>query len=729
MASDVRKTYLDMGFSDEQVEQIELGFNEGINPLVYAKKELDSHIMMQLRLGLSKNLDMEPYANGDFDWFQIEEIREGMMLGLEVERYAKAEIPSEKMHQLRRGLEDGMDLSDFIKYPANVLYELRNALVKHVDIISYVEQGYEADQLKEIRHAIEKEIDIYQYINVDFRAPSIYEIATGIEHNIDVELYAKPCYTWAQMEQLRLGLEAQIDVSYYQEPLYDRYQMEQIRLGLEEGIEVHEYTSLMYPASEMERIRDELKNRVNVGFSINETVEEGEENKDGLTISISSDDMSAFIRMNSSFFGKTTRKDILRSLRVVGITKNIDPRMIDSLLSGKNLDEVVQIASGKVPIDGADGYYEYFFDTDKKRAPKILEDGSADFQNMNWYEMVKKDQKLAYYHSAGKGEDGHTVTGKRIPAKRGKELTALRGKGFIVLPDKKTYISECDGKVDIDGYNLNVSKMLMLPEVNSATGNVEFAGNVIISGEVTGGVSIIAAGDVIIDGFVSDCRITAGGDIVMKQGVNGGGNTNITAKGSVEAKFFESVNVKAGRRIQVNYCLNSNIYSEDSISILGGKGLILGGNVFAANDIKVANIGNESGLRSVIKMGVSDSMKERQKTVDNKLQDIHNKLLILQKGQKDFQDKYSAEIRNSMDMYIKIENAIFTLNQEEAELLEEKEKIMRQIMATADAMLTVANTLYENILIDIDGRKIISTRANNVTVKKVDNRLGIFKNN
>jgi len=728
MTKEVREAYRHEGFTESQIEEIEKGLDQGIDVSVYANKDLMSQQMYQIRIGLAEQIDMRPYADPKYDWFQMEEIREGLLLGLEVKRYDNPEIPSEKMHEMRRGLEDGMDLSDFLKFGADIMFELRHALRDHIDIISYVEQGYDAGQLKEIRHALAKEVDIYQYLLPEFRAVSIHEIVEGIEANIDVELYAKPCYTWAQMRELKLGLLSQVDISYYQSPLYDRYQMEQIRLGLEEGLEVDEYTSLMYPAPEMERVRLELQSRGSYEFN-DEIPVEGEENKDGLMVSISSDDMTAYIRMNREFFGKTTRKDILRTLRHVGVTKNVDPRMLDNLLSGKHLGEVVQIATGKPPIDGADGYYEFFFDTDKKRAPKILPDGSADFQNMNWYEQVKKDQKIAYYHAAGKGEEGFTVTGNRIPPKRGKELKTLRGSGFVVLPDKKTYIASFDGKVDLEDYKLTVSKMLMIPEVNSATGNVEFDGNVLVTGEVSNGAVITAGGDVIIDGFVSNCTIVAGGDVIIKKGVNGGGAGNIAAKGAVEGKFFESVNVRAGKSIKVNYCLHSNIYSEDSISILGGKGLILGGTVFAANDIKVANIGNESGVRTVVKMGVSDSMKKEQIKVDNALMDLKNKMIILEKGQKDFQDKYSAEIRNSMDMYIKIENAIFTLKKEEAELVEKKEKIMRQVMATAEAMMTVTNNLYENVLVDIDGKKILTTRANNVTIKRIDNRVGIFKNN
>ena len=81
-----------------------------------------------------------------------------------------------------------------------------------------------------------------------------------------------------------------------------------------------------------------------------------------------------------------------------------------------------------------------------------------------------------------------------------------------------------------------------------------------------------------------------------------------------------------------------------------------------------------------------------------------------------------------MEMYIKIENAIYTINLDKQALLEKKNEIMRQIANTADAMMTVTGELYNNILIEIDSKRIVSTRATNVTVRKVDNRVGIFKN-
>lgn len=730
MTAEERKDYQQKGFTQSQIEVIEDGLADGVDVSVYAKKELMPQLMYQIRMGLQMGLDMSPYAIPDYDWFQLEEIRSGMQLGQDVSKYDSYKIPSKKMHEMRRGLERGIDLSDFLKYDAGVMREVRHSLNEHIDILNYVEAGYDGEQLYTIWTAIKNGVDIQQYLNSDFSAFSIQEIVIGLEQNLEVELYAKPCYSWSQMEQLRLGLQSQVDISYYQSPLYDRYQMEEIRLGLENNVEVSEYTSLQYPASYMRRIRLELQNgeRERTSFKISDEELE-EENRDGILITVSDDDMTAFIRFNQSKFGVTGRKEILRSLRVRGITQNIDPRMLDNLLSGVHLNETVPIARGQLPIDGEDGHYEFFFNTEKVRTIKVLPDGSVDFQNLEWYERVKRGQKLAYYHSAGRGEDGHTVTGKRIPPKRGKELPALRGKNFVVLDDHKTYISVAEGRVELDGFHMDVSTILNVRDVNQVTGNLDFDGNIIISGSVSNGVTIRSGGDVIIDGFVENSTIIAKGDVIMKKGVNGGGIGSITAEGSVEAKFFESVNVKAGKMIKVNYCLHSNIYSEGELTVFGNKGLILGGTAFAANDIKVANVGNALGVRTVIKMGVSETMKDEQRRIDSKAVDLSNKLAILYKGRRDFQDKYPTEVRNVMEVYLKIEDAIFTLEKEVEENKEEKEKLMKRIMMTADSMMTVTNDLFDNVLIEIDGRKIRSTVSKNVTVKKVDNRIGIFKNN
>ncbi|MCR5503021.1 MAG: FapA family protein, partial [Lachnospiraceae bacterium] len=453
-----------------------------------------------------------------------------------------------------------------------------------------------------------------------------------------------------------------------------------------------------------------------------------ESNRDGLYVEISKDDMAAYIRFDSSKFGITTRKDILRTLRLLGITQNINPRMMDDLLTGKHLDELVEIARGTPAVNGADGYYEYFFEVNRDHSPKMNPDGSVDFQTVEWFEQVKKDQKLAYYHSAGKGEAGSTVTGKRIAPKKGRELQSLRGKGFVQLPDKKTYIASFDGMVKLDGFKLEVSQILSVPEVTLATGNIQFEGNLEVQGDVTSGVKIIAGGNVIINGFLEAARVEAGGDVILKKGANGRGIGYISAGGIVEARFFEGITVKAGDRIDTNYSLNSHLYSEDSIVIHGSKGMILGGTAFAIREIRVNNVGNSAGTKSIITLGASEKMHSDLRKLEERLAELDGQMIVLMKGKSDFEKKFPPEVRNIMETYIKINNAIYTLKLQRDEASAKKTRLFDQIAKTVDAHMVVTGDLFDGNIIDINGKKLKTVYANNVTVKSVLNRVGIFKN-
>ncbi len=725
MNSEEREAYLNRGFSEAQIDEIGLGMDSGIDVAIYAKAELNAACMYQLRLGLTEGLNMAPYAKIDYDWFQLEEIRRGLSLGLDVSRFDAPTIEADRMHELRLALENGSDITEYKDYAASVLKEIRKSLADGVDISIYVPAGYDAEQLAEIRHALAEKLDIHGYLDVDFSAAAISEIAKGLREGLNVALYAKKQYSWLQMRELRRGLSRQLDISYYQSPLYDRFQMEQIRLGLEEGVDVSEFCSLVYPAPYMEKLRKEALVK---GTTTDSEEGEEEESRDGILVTVARDDMTAFIKVSKESFGSYTRKDLLRALRRKGITQNIDARMVDDLLSGKNLDEDVIIATGKNPIDGEDGHYEFFFDTAKDKSPTILPDGSVDFQNIDWFEHVKRGQKIAYYHAPGSGEAGHTVTGRRLVPKRGKELPILKGMGFYIETDRKTYISEYDGRVEYVPGNLTVSKNLTIPSVNQAFGNVRFEGNILISGDVSDGVLIESGGDVIVEGFVENATIKAAGDLVLKKGVNGNGTGKLSAGGRVEGKFLENVDVVANGGIDINYCLNCNISTEDKLLVHGNKGMILGGNIFAAKDIRAVNVGNEAGVRTNIRMGISDKMLKTQREIDEHLAELDGKLNVLYKGQASLSQKYSEAERGEVELYGKIENAIYTLRLEKDEYSVKREQVIKHIAATSDAMLTVTGNLYDNVYIDLDGRKIMSSRAKNVTVKKAENRVGIFQN-
>lgn len=728
-----RLNYLNKVFTPDQISEIEQGLAAGIDISVYAKPCFLAIQMRQIRKALMEHLPIEAYARPEFDWFQLEEIREGLHSFIAVKKYALPEIPYDKMRQIRKGLECGIDLSGYLNLEAGIIRQIRKALISKVDIQVYVTEGYDKEQLEEIRLALEEGLDIHQYLKKEFRGVSIQQIRKGLKANLDVSVYAKEEYDWRQMRELRKGLISQVDVMQYSSHWYSWKQMQEIRLGLEIGLDVTGYRSLMYTSSEMRKNRLELMALGSDSVIFPEQKEKKDEeslsgNKKGVAITIRADGMEAYARIVDPSM-EFTRKQVLSDLAQEGIVYGIDQQEVDRLISRKDVLENVVIARGKPAVQGEDGYYEYFFRTEISHRPKVQKDGSVDYQNVDWFEQVKKNQKIAYYHSAGAGEAGYTVQGKCLPAKRGREQVHLRGKGIIIMPDQKTYLSGMDGQIElVDTNHVEISEMIEFQDVSLSTGNIRFDGNVYIRGSVGIGTRITASGDVVVDGFVEAATIEAGGNIILRKGVNGSGTGSLKAGGNIEGKFFEAVTIHAENDIQANYCLNCEVYAGGKITICGSNGSVAGGVLSAVKLMEVHRAGNRAGHPTRINLGITDKMRDDRKMVEDKIREHQMELAILENAKADIQSKYPPEVRNTMEIYLKIENAIFTKNKIIHDLSIKGDDIQNKIADTLQAKLVVTGDLYEGVLIDINGRKWNSQYVQNVTVRVTDDKIALYTN-
>lgn len=74
-------------------------------------------------------------------------------------------------------------------------------------------------------------------------------------------------------------------------------------------------------------------------------------------------------------------------------------------------------------------------------------------------EPVEKGQVIAIYKPPVPGEDGMTVKGRPLPAKRARELPPLKGRGFTRQEDGNTYTSNMDGKIDMENDRITISQV------------------------------------------------------------------------------------------------------------------------------------------------------------------------------------------------------------------------------------------------------------------------------
>lgn len=709
-------------YSTDQLQEIEEGQEKGLDVSYYQNPEFLAIQMREIRLGLESKVDVSIYADNAYDWFQMKEIRKGLESCLDVEKYADPKLSFEVMHQIRKGLMDGVDLTFAKTIPAGLLKELRKAIAAKVDIRVYIKEGYEEGQLRQIRIALERGIDIGAHVKIYYRGPSIREIALGLEKGLDVSVYEDEHLNWQQMREIRVGMEEGVDVSKYSDPLYSWQQMREIRLGMMEDLPVELYSSLMYTAKGMEEKRKKLLEE----RKHPEKTENAEIYKD-FSLLVSADKMEAFILVAEK--GTRIRKDrLLQSLEEKGVKTGIDYAILERLEKQGTDSNMVILATGRRPQTGADGWYEFFFDINMKKEPKLLEDGSVDYQNIKWFELVRKGDVVAKYHEPEPGSPGLNILGDEVPAKKGRELRQLTCKGVTLEPDKKTYIASMDGKIEYKEGGLEVTNILVQDSVTQATGNVEFNGSVYVRGEVGDGAIIRAEKDILVDGFVEGAVLEAGGDIILRKGNNGDGRGRLKANGSIMGRFFERANVKAGKHINANYCLNSELWADGRIEIAGKNGSLTGGSAYAAQGINAFNIGNAAGIRTGISVGGEDPFLAEMNSLEEKFRSAQRELYLLKNAYADFRRKYAPEVRNSNPIYLKIEDSIYAKELEIDKLYKRQEELQKERDKAAQVKIVIRGSLYPGVLVNINGSQWNSQPIKNVTLKKKDGVISVFRN-
>ncbi len=720
-------------YTPDQRSEIQEGKKKGLNTTVYEDPRFLAIQMREIRLALEKGLDVTVLKNPELDWFQMEEIRLGLEAGIDVSRYSKPEINYYAMRQIRKGLVSGIDVSDFLIFPAPIVRQIRKARQNNVDIMKYVSEGYKDDQLEQIRIALAKKVPIEEYLKLEFRAPSIEEIRIGLEKGLDISLYVDPAYEWRQMREIRLGLEKQVDVSVYRNPLFLASQMKEIRLGLEEGLDVSSYALFRFSASDMRVKRQALKEEVSKAAKISSKTETIDFDKLGdlledvevvspekpFKIVVSPDGMEAYLSI-SDMRRKPTEAEVLTELWNDKIRKGILRNEIRSATDGTYEEDTVLIAVGKNAENGRDGWYEYFFNTNVNRKPKLLPDGSVDYADIEWYDPVKKNDRIALYHKAEEGTDGYDVEGNILKSTRGREQPILAGSGFVMDKDRCTYYAKTDGMVRLNGDKLEVSEMLEVEEATTSIGNVVFEGSIRVKGNVGAGVLVKAGKDLIVDGFVEGATLEAGGEIILRKGINGAGRGKINAKGSVTAKFIESADVYAGGDIHIDYSMNSILYSEENVEARLRTGTIVGGVCTGVKGVTAQNIGTRAAKKTTIRAGSSSALMTLNNNIYKQLTAAQEELRILENVAKEMEGKLSVEQLAGQPVYEKVQNAIFSKNKEFEELSAKQEEVRVQLLELNRAVIVANGTVHDGVKIQLGTANWTPDKElTNVTLRKI----------
>ncbi len=427
-----------------------------------------------------------------------------------------------------------------------------------------------------------------------------------------------------------------------------------------------------------------------------------------------------------------TVEDIEEYLKSQNITYGIKKNIINDMLEQKCYYEEILVAEGVKPREGKDAYFEFHFNTEPETKPIIFPDGSVDYNILGKIELVQKDQLIVTYHEPEQGEDGIDVFENRIPAKVVKNINPLKGKGFELTTDQKEYYASLEGRVTCKEHSLNVTPIFIVEgDVEAATGDINFNGDVLVKGNVFSNVTITATANITINGHVEIANLIAGKDVLLKNGMQGSGIGTINAKGNVMAKFLEQTQVHANGNISANAILNCVTESNKTILVSGTRGAILGGSAKAVEKIMAFSLGNKVGICTKLVIGLEQDFKKLMSAVDEEIDDWKDKLFDTEKVLKNLSrriitssDPILRENRNSvLRDKILYQTKIRELTIKKEEIIDIKER-------SSNGSVLILGQANAGSTIIIDGvSEELKSECKNVTFVKRKNEIRIFTNN
>jgi uncharacterized protein (DUF342 family)/response regulator RpfG family c-di-GMP phosphodiesterase len=392
-------------------------------------------------------------------------------------------------------------------------------------------------------------------------------------------------------------------------------------------------------------------------------------------LQVSDDRIEAWIRVPKTVQGTTDIEPIKKLIKKRGIKYGVveDIQIRKFLRNCTDPHEKFIVAKAIAPSVGKPAQIIYHFNTESDSAGIINEDGSIDFRYRGDSPFVKRGQLLAEKIPMEQPKSGVDVFGETLLVGDVDDIPLEGGEGTELSEDGLKLTATITGQpsVDVKGVISVLESFTVKGDVDFKTGNINFNGNVIVTGTIK-------------EGFLVECEeLTANeinGGIIRNKGdlkiSNGIINADIQTEGSVQAKFLNKAklygygDMMVTREIMESYIAISGALNNET-------GRITASTIAARKGLSVKQIGTEKSEYSTIKAGADDHIQWIAEKYDTKIQKIQKDLEFIIGKKMEYDEAYNAlhvDIANQTFAQEKITKKIDFLENRISEIKEKEEK-------------------------------------------------------
>ena len=300
-----------------------------------------------------------------------------------------------------------------------------------------------------------------------------------------------------------------------------------------------------------------------------------------------------------------TQEMLARALEREKVVLGVDHHLLTSLPDREDrYFQFLPVAQGVPPAHGKDGSIVELFPRKTERKLVVNAQGQVDFTALDLVQNVAKGVAICKIVPPTSGTPGASVQGEVLPARDGKKPVVPKGRNTELSEDGALLLAAADGHVEFTGRFFEVRCTLDIAgDVDYTTGDLNYLGDIHIHGDVRSGFTVRAMGHVRVDGVIEDTSVEAGGDLIVGGGIQGNGKAVIRAHQDVYVKYMEHCKAYIKGELHSNCIINCQVYCDGAVYVTTGRGVILGGNTYSAQEAAANVVGARTEVRTVIALG------------------------------------------------------------------------------------------------------------------------------
>lgn len=458
--------------------------------------------------------------------------------------------------------------------------------------------------------------------------------------------------------------------------------------------------------------------------------------RDGkLSIFLSADKMTAKATIEMAWGGKNIDLDNIKAECkkqgiVFGVKKSLVDRLLHQTIEADPGDLIEgTIALGLEPKHGKNAYFKPLIEllSEKIRRPMEIEGGKVDLKDLGDIETVKPGEKIYQKFPPTDGTPGKNLLGEELIPTAGKDAELEVSSGTTIdKKDTNILLAKREGFARLIENRMEVDDVYTLAELTPKHGHIKFNGSVMIAGDVSPEMRIVATGDVIIGGFVEQASIRCRGEITIISGASGKpldepydgriSNCLLESGYRINVAFANQIDIIAKRDVHVHKQLSHCNVTAASLRVGRGKfadGKLIGGKILLSKGLVVGKLGSPSDTVTSVSLNRSFVLfKQKEIDIWTKVEPLSDELDALKNRLQSFlTDSQRAEIK---ELILEQQYKIDRLNSARKRITQKRKEYMNQVG------VEITNTLHAAVTFEIGDKTIINDRERGPSIVKLD---------